>query len=315
MRRTHLSGLRFVQPPDLQVPSPNSDPRDRESIAKIRLCDIQPAAWQPRHHFDEGALEALAEAIRPGLLHPIVVRKHKLDSGEWSGRYELIVGERRWRAAQLNAENAAATPATIEARVIEADDFAARRMTLVENEARVDKSPWEVATAYRELKAALQRERSGTVTQAELATMTPHAESTVNEYLQIAEVLTEDTLRDAGFVSEDGQTDYRAVASVSRKRLLKAAQCADPEVRSRLLSDAKGGGSPRQRGKRWRSTQDREVHAFLRMLASNVARDQLATEATALSRPARAEIVDLLRTTLEVLDATALVDPPLPQEG
>lgn len=294
------SGMRFIRPRDLHVPRAEADPRNQELISAISLEDIHPAPWQPRHHFDEGELTALAEAMRPGLLHPIVVRKRPDEAGSWSGHYELIVGERRLRAAKLNAARSGGGAVRIAARVVTVDDAAARRMTLVENEARCDKAPWEVAVAYLELRSALERERSASVTQAELASMTPHAVSTVSEYLLIGEVLTEGEFRDAGYLAEDGETDFRAIAELSRKQLLRASRCRDQESRRHLLSGARQAQAPARRSVR-RSPEDREVSAFLRTLLPGVQLAEIELAAVELSRAAKSEAARILVIALEAL--------------
>ncbi|WP_407275786.1 ParB/RepB/Spo0J family partition protein [Halothiobacillus sp. DCM-1] len=100
---------------------------------------IHPSPYQPRRHFEPEALARLADSIRAqGLIQPIVVRRR-------SGEYELIAGERRWRAAQL------AGLAQIPALVRELDDHEAAALALIENLQREDLDPIEQATAMRRL--------------------------------------------------------------------------------------------------------------------------------------------------------------------
>jgi len=111
-------------------------------FAEIPVPAIHPNAWQPRTVFDESDLDELVESIREiGVLQPIVVRPSK-DGG---ASYELIMGERRWRAAQ------AAGLETIPAIVRETDDADMLRDALLENLHRAALNPLEEAAAYRQL--------------------------------------------------------------------------------------------------------------------------------------------------------------------
>lgn len=110
------------------------------SIKQLPIAKVEPRENQPRTLFDEEALAELAESIREyGLIQPVTVRK--LDSGY----YQLIAGERRWRAARMAGLN------EIPARIIEADDRLATELALVENLQREDLNPVEEAQGYRTL--------------------------------------------------------------------------------------------------------------------------------------------------------------------
>lgn len=101
---------------------------------------IEPRLEQPREFFDEESLNELADSIgRFGVIQPIVVRQ--LDNGY----YQIIAGERRWRAARL------AGLSEIPARIIEADDRRCSEITLVENLQREDLNPMEEARGYKTL--------------------------------------------------------------------------------------------------------------------------------------------------------------------
>ena len=106
----------------------------------LPISKVEPRMEQPRMQFDEEALQELADSIsRYGLIQPITARK--LDSGY----YQIIAGERRWRAARL------AGLAEVPVRVIEADDRRTAEMALVENLQREDLNPIEEAKGYRAL--------------------------------------------------------------------------------------------------------------------------------------------------------------------
>ena len=106
----------------------------------LPISRVEPRSDQPRSRFDDASLEELAESIRQhGLIQPITVRK--IDGGY----YQIIAGERRWRAAR------AAGLTEIPVRVIEADDRRAMELALVENLQREDLNPIEEAKGYRTL--------------------------------------------------------------------------------------------------------------------------------------------------------------------
>ena len=107
---------------------------------QLPLDQLQPGRWQPRRHFDEGSVANLAESIRArGILSPLLVRMIATD------RYEIIAGERRWRAAQMAGLHE--VPAIIRS----VDDREALEIALVENVQREDLSPLEEAEGFRRL--------------------------------------------------------------------------------------------------------------------------------------------------------------------
>ena len=118
----------------------NIESDDVKSIQILPLSKIEPRDKQPRIRFDEGALAELAESIREyGLIQPITVRKLE------SGYYQIIAGERRWRASRM------AGLKEVPVRVIEADERLATELALVENLQREDLNPMEEAQGYRTL--------------------------------------------------------------------------------------------------------------------------------------------------------------------
>ena len=107
---------------------------------KVPISRVEPRTGQPRTVFDEEALQELSESIaQHGLLQPITVRK--LDSGY----YQIIAGERRWRASRM------AGLTEVPVRIIDADDQKVQELALVENLQREDLNPMEEARGYRAL--------------------------------------------------------------------------------------------------------------------------------------------------------------------
>ncbi len=132
-------------PVDVLIPERGSEQPDTGAtagayFAEIPVADIRPNARQPRHVFDEDALDELVASIREvGLLQPVVVRNAE------DGRFELVMGERRWRAAQL--AGLSAVPAIVRST----GDEDMLRDALLENLHRSELNPLEEAAAYDQL--------------------------------------------------------------------------------------------------------------------------------------------------------------------
>ncbi len=110
------------------------------SINEVELSKIVPNANQPRREFDEEAMQELADSIAEiGIIQPITLRKMDNDT------YQIIAGERRWRASQMAGLN------TIPAYIRTADDEHMMQMALVENIQREDLNAIEIALAYQNL--------------------------------------------------------------------------------------------------------------------------------------------------------------------
>jgi ParB family chromosome partitioning protein len=125
---------------------PASDPEairvGRGGISKMPLAWLQPGAFQPRRHFDEDGLKGLAESIKErGILEPLLVRPVPRTEDS----YEIIAGERRWRAAQLAGLH------DVPVMVRPLSDREALEFGLIENIQRQDLSPLEEAEGYQRL--------------------------------------------------------------------------------------------------------------------------------------------------------------------
>lgn len=111
-----------------------------EKVVKLKISLVDPKRDQPRKHFDREALEQLAASITEnGLLQPILVREYA------DGRYQIIAGERRFRACKL------AGLSEIPAIILERDDKNVAQIALIENVQREDLNPVEEALAYKAL--------------------------------------------------------------------------------------------------------------------------------------------------------------------
>ena len=116
------------------------EPSEKSGYLKLPIYKVEPNPDQPRHDFDEEELQALADSIEEhGIIQPLTVRELK------NGYYQIIAGERRWRAARI--ANLQEVPVV----VIEADDKKAMELALIENLHRHDLNPVEEAMGYRTL--------------------------------------------------------------------------------------------------------------------------------------------------------------------
>lgn len=132
-----LSALLGTQVDDPLPDALSADTSASDTVVEVPLAQVDPNPYQPRSAFEPADLDALAESIRlHGLLQPIVVRRHE-------GRYQLVAGERRLRAAeQLRL-------ASIPARVVELDERQTCELALVENLQRADLNAIEKASAFQ----------------------------------------------------------------------------------------------------------------------------------------------------------------------
>lgn len=130
-------GLQSLIPPSINKP--------QTGLMEIPVEELLPGDGQPRQYFDEVALAELATSIAEhGILQPIIVRKRA------GGQYEIVAGERRWRAAQL------AEKKTVPCVVTDFADEKALTVALVENIQREDLNPIEEAESFRRLSEELK---------------------------------------------------------------------------------------------------------------------------------------------------------------
>ena len=118
----------------------NDDIRGDDTLRDLKVEQLQPGKYQPRSHMDEGALNELAASIRSqGVIQPILARELA------GGNFEIIAGERRWRAAQLAGLN------IVPVLVRKVEDNAALAMALIENIQRENLNPLEEAVGIQRL--------------------------------------------------------------------------------------------------------------------------------------------------------------------
>jgi len=144
-----------------------STPDNRERVQRVPLTRIRPSALQPRKQFSEESLRELADSIREqGIVQPLIVR-------ERGGFFELIAGERRWRASQLL--NLAEAPIIVR----EADDRSVLELALIENLQRENLNAIEEAQGYAQLAEQFQ------LTQEEIAAKVGKSRAVVANALRL----------------------------------------------------------------------------------------------------------------------------------
>ena len=147
------------------------DEVNKNAIEEIKISLIDPKSNQPRKYFDNEALAQLADSIAAhGVLQPIIVREIT------AGRYQIIAGERRWRASKLAGKT------EIPCIIVDKDDLKAAQIALVENIQRENLNPLEEALAYR----ALAKEYE--MTQEELSAQVGKSRSAIANALRLLDL-------------------------------------------------------------------------------------------------------------------------------
>ena len=153
--------------------STDSLPAGSDEIRELEIDLIRPSHQQPRTTFDQARLEELAQSIRTsGIIQPLLVRPR-------GGLFELVAGERRWRAAQL------AGLARIPAIIREIPDEKLLELALIENIQRQELNPIEEANAYKRLIESLN------LTQEEVAQRVGRDRTFITNYLRILKLPSE----------------------------------------------------------------------------------------------------------------------------
>jgi ParB family chromosome partitioning protein len=211
--------------------APPIEPTSNGMIRMLALGDIEANPLQPRRSFDETSLAALAASIRKaGVMQPIVVRPN----GQ-GVHYQIVAGERRWRAARL------ISLATIPAIVREVDDRTAGEWALVENLQREDLNAIERAEAFRKLIDEFA------LTQQEVADQVGIDRSSVSNHLRLLELdaKTRDAVRDGALSMGHAKALLALTNPTARRSLAVRAVKQGWSVREleRRTSEHGGGGA------------------------------------------------------------------------
>jgi ParB family transcriptional regulator, chromosome partitioning protein len=212
------------------------DGQEGAELRELAVELIAPNPGQPRKRFDQDALQALADSLTErGVLQPVLVRPRP------GGTYELVAGERRWRAAQLAGLER--MPALVQQR----DDAASLEVALIENMAREDLNPVEEARAV----AALVEELG--LTREEVGRRVGRGRVAISNLLRILDLPDEALeLVEAGRLSEGhGRALLLAADHADRRRLARAAAEAGWSVRvtEARARDANAPTRPATRGR------------------------------------------------------------------
>src|SRR5439155_2977510 len=153
--------------------STDSRPVDNEEVLDVQIDLIQPGHQQPRTTFDQAKLDELAQSIRAsGIIQPLLLRRR-------GGMFELVAGERRWRAAQI------AGLRNVPAIVRDIPDEKLLELALIENIQRADLNPVEEANAYKKLIESLG------LTQEQVADRVGRDRTVITNHLRILKLPTE----------------------------------------------------------------------------------------------------------------------------
>jgi ParB family chromosome partitioning protein len=222
----------------------SATPEAREELREVPVESIVPNPRQPRRRFDEASLNALAQSLEDrGVLQPVLVRPRP------DGSYELIAGERRWRAARI--AGLARIPALVRPR----DDAEALEAALIENMAREDLNPVEEARAC----AALVEELG--LTREEVGRRVGRGRVAVSNLMRLLDLPDEvlELLEQGTFSEGHGRALLLAKDHAARRQLARTAAAEGwsvrtAEERARRSNESAGrtaqGGSRAARGKR-----------------------------------------------------------------
>lgn len=231
-----LSAILSVTAED--VAGPAGATPEGDALLELPVADVHPNPNQPRKRFDDEALQALADSLgERGILQPVLVRPAP---GGGTG-YEIVAGERRWRAAQI------AGLKTIPAIVRERDDATTLEDALVENMARQDLNPVEEARAVAGLVEELG------LTREAVGKRIGRSRVAVSNLLRILDLPDEalDLLESGALTEGHGRALLMAEDHADRKRLARAAAEAGWSVRvlEEKAREAAGGTRTATKGR------------------------------------------------------------------
>lgn len=205
--------------PKIPVPVPAAAPAvEPGAPLELPILDIERSPYQPRKDFKDEELAELAESLKnSGLVQPPTVRKNS------AGRYELIAGERRLRAALLAGWK------KIRVTLIEADDLTAASMTTTENLQREDLNPIEEAESYKTLQDRFN------LTQADVAERVGKGRATVANAVRLLELPEEVKALVQTKLLSVGHAKVLLSLEEEKERILLARDCVNEQLTVRAL--------------------------------------------------------------------------------
>lgn len=235
---------------EIDKPADAGDARSAAVDSRLALDAIVPSSRNPRRSFGEAELTDLAQSIREhGLVQPIVVRPTSM-----AGRYEIIAGERRWRAAQK------AGLADIPAIIRDASDRTALELAIIENVQRTDLNPVEEALGYQQLIDEHD------YTQADLGQVVGKSRSHVANTLRLLKLpdVIRDMLADGALSAGHART---LVTAADPAGLAKRIVEEGLSVRQAEALAQAPGAAPDEPPKRSLETKDADTLALEKLLA------------------------------------------------
>jgi ParB family chromosome partitioning protein len=241
-----------VRPATAQAEIPQQEEGGARGVREIEIGRIRPSPAQPRMHFDEEAIAELADSIAErGVLQPVLLRPD-------GDNFQLVAGERRWRAAQKARLHA------IPAIVREIDDSTAAEIALIENVQREDLNAIEEADGYRKLI-----DRYGH-TQDEVARLVHKSRSHVTNLLRLLEL--PEGVKQSLLRGDISMGHARAVATASdpeslvREIVEKGLSVRQAEALAKQARPGAGDGVARTAVRGERQAQDADIAALERQL-------------------------------------------------
>ena len=256
-------GLEALLGPKAAAEAPSLEATPQDTLRRMQVSALSPGRYQPRRNMDEAKLGELADSIRAqGVIQPIVVR-------EVEGSFEIIAGERRWRASQLAGLD------EIPVVVREVDDRTVVAMALIENIQREDLNPLEEAQALQRLIDEFD------LTHAEAAEAVGRSRAAVSNLLRLLEL----------------PPAIRALLEARRLEMghARALLTLSPDMASKLASDAAEHG--------W---SVREVEHRVQQLVSGKVPGASARKSSGRAAP-HADIASLERELGETLGTRVVV--------
>ncbi len=258
---------------------------EKGSNQTIRISDIEPRRDQPRKTFDRESLETLADSIATyGVLQPIIVRENE----NAEGTYEIIAGERRWRASKM------AGLTEIPAVVFDGDELKAAQVALIENIQREDLNPVEEAFGYGALI-----ERFG-LTQEQVAKQVGKSRSAVANMLRLLDLPDEvlEMLKDGDITAGHarallGLEDDDAIVELANKIIAKAMSVREVEYAVKRMNEKKD------------EDEEAKVHPQIKVHMRELERRAMSSlgRKVRISRSSKKKVVELTYDNDEDLEA------------
>ena len=256
-------GLEALLGPKAAAETAPLEAQPGETLRQLPLGQLQPGRYQPRSGMDQGKLAELAESIRAqGVIQPIVVRE--IDNAGKGARYEIIAGERRWRASQL--AGLAQIPAVV--RVV--DDHAVIAMALIENIQREDLNPLEEALALQRLIDEFD------LTHAQAADAVGRSRAAVSNLLRLLElppeirVLVETRAIEMGHARALLTLAPQAAVALARQAAEHEWSVREVEHRVQQLSSGQVAGAPARKAKAAKAKPQADIATLERELSESL---------------------------------------------